>query len=574
MKPNKRKPRRAHSAGHPARRPDRKPEDVGTQAATGSGTVRELGFVIAIWLVLGIAMSLLAAQNLSVPGLYYDEAVFAGTAKDFLTSNTHGTHMPGFQAVEFSGRPFPFFVQSYLGALKSWLLIPSFQFFGQTVAVLRASNLFWGIVSLLFFMLATWRWLGLRMALIAGPILAVDPAYFFLSIIDWGVAVPSFLCRCVSFFFAVIWWQNRRAAYIFLAAFFAGLGFFNKIDFAVLLIAVTGAGVLCFGRGLWRNLTMRPSAAAFAVTGFLLGSGAMLLKIPGILSGQMSGANPSQPGELTEKVNTIVALYDGSYFYRLMDTGGMFEKMYSEPVGWLPVFGFLTLVGIVVCLMQGGRKASDPNNARIGRFLVAAIALATLGIILLPGAVRIHHAVLVYPLPHLTIAFAAGLFLQRLQSQKTFAVRMATWAILLGLFAAEIHAIYRTQALVRETGGRGRWSEAFDRFCQENKSRNDLAIVSLDWGFNEQLNFLTDGPQLSEPFWGMRGPFPGFGPNSPALPVDPKYVYLVHPAEYSLFPFGEHYLKQARAADPEVQIHPYSDRQNRVAFYTIQFPRR
>ena len=35
------------------------------------------------WLLLAAAVAVPATQNLSVPGLYYDEAVFAGMAKDF-----------------------------------------------------------------------------------------------------------------------------------------------------------------------------------------------------------------------------------------------------------------------------------------------------------------------------------------------------------------------------------------------------------------------------------------------------------------------------------------------------------
>ena len=85
-------------------------------------------------------MVLLAKENLSVPGLYYDEAVFAGMAKDFLTGQIHGHHMPGHETIEIFRRPFPVFIQIYLGALKSWMLIPAFRFFGYSVLVLRADH--------------------------------------------------------------------------------------------------------------------------------------------------------------------------------------------------------------------------------------------------------------------------------------------------------------------------------------------------------------------------------------------------------------------------------------------------
>src|SRR5256885_14137111 len=130
------------------------------EAAEVNATARRREFIllIAAWMVLATVMALFARQNLSVPGLYYDEAVFAGMAKDFVTGHVHGQHMPDHQIVTLAGRPFPFFVQTYLGALKSWMLIPAFSAFGSSVAVLRPTNLFWQLIALFFLMLAVRRW--------------------------------------------------------------------------------------------------------------------------------------------------------------------------------------------------------------------------------------------------------------------------------------------------------------------------------------------------------------------------------------------------------------------------------
>src|SRR6266404_6883091 len=91
---------------------------------------RTFAIVFATWIVLAAIIIFFAKQNLSVPGLYYDEAVFAGMAKDFVVGQSHGQHMPDHETAMFGGRPFPLFVQTYLGALKSWMLIPAFQLFG------------------------------------------------------------------------------------------------------------------------------------------------------------------------------------------------------------------------------------------------------------------------------------------------------------------------------------------------------------------------------------------------------------------------------------------------------------
>ena len=104
-------------------------------------------------------------------------------------------------------------------------------------------------------------------------------------------------------------------------------------------------------------------------------------------------------------------------------------------------------------------------------------------------------------------------------------------------------------------------------FCRENNDRSDLVIASLDWGFNEQLAFLADQPQLVEPFWA----FPRYNGRLPALPQRSGYIYLAHSPEYSLFGYDVSYLNELQTSGEAVDIQPHSDRQGQVVFYTIQF---
>jgi hypothetical protein len=518
---------------------------------------REFIVVIAAWMALATMMTLLARQNLSVPGLYYDEAVFAGMAKDFVTGHVHGQHMPDHQVITLAGRPFPLFVQTYLGALKSWMLIPAFSSFGPSVAVLRAANLFWQLIALLFLMLGAWRWLGLTTALIAGLLLAFDPTFLFLSVLDWGVAVPSFLCRCACFYFAISWIRNRKLRDALFVGLFAGLGFFNKADFAVFLIAVGIAALFCYRRQLVVAIREHSSAAALACFGFALGGGPMLLKIPRMLTLTISGPHPNAPGELATKFKTMLSMYDGSYFFRLMNVGGVFERMYYGAAGPKAAIGIAVVVACILFGILAYRK--QIARARPVVLLIVVAALITLGVFLLPDAVRIHHAVLVFPIPQLIVAALVALAWSNTTAIRTIAIVLVAIVCLSGL-----RSIVATQKLIRETGGRGRWSESFDKFCRENRDRPDLTIVSLDWGFNEQLMFLTDAPQLSEPFW-------EFNQTLPPLPPDPNYIYLAHPPEYSVLKYDVAYLNQLQKSGGNTEITPYFDRQNQIAFYTIRF---
>ena len=140
---------------------------------------RELSLLLAVWLVLSTSLLVFAWNNRTSPGPYYDEALFAGLAKDFVKGTTTGTHIAMPLVVRLFGRPFPILIQSYLGGLKSWFIIPSFMIFGSSLAVLRISSLFWALIALLFFMLWTHKLLGLPAALIAGPLLGFNPSFFF-----------------------------------------------------------------------------------------------------------------------------------------------------------------------------------------------------------------------------------------------------------------------------------------------------------------------------------------------------------------------------------------------------------
>jgi hypothetical protein len=529
---------------------------------------REFSILLCGWLVLAVFLFGMGWQNLSSPGLFYDEAIYGGLAKDFLTGQPPGGHMPGVSTTEIFGGPFPVFVQPYLGALKCWLLIPIFKVFGATLAVLRASNLFFCAAALLIFMLWTWRLLGLCAALLAGSLLAFDPAFFFLGVLDWGSLLPSLMCRLAGFFCVLFLWRRREMRWAFLGGLFFGLGFFNKIDFAVILVG-TGLAALCaFGWKLAGFFRERQVFILLAGLGFVIGGGMMFLRLPFIFKSTFSGDNAAHPGELAEKLHTFCAMFDGSYFYRLMDVGGVFDKMHqaSSPL-WTP-FGIVVLLAILVLITDIIFSEKENPARRTKIFLLLSAAFVTLGVLILPGAVRIHHTTLVYPFPHLLIAAAATTFWNRpwkdFLSRKIMPGLLAV--CLLFLIIGELHVIVRTQQLIRETGGRGWWSNALVKFAEETKNRPGLTVSSLDWGFNEQLEFLTTQPHLEEPFWQF-----AFG-QQPELPCDTNHIYLAHPPEFAISPLGAQFMESVSRENKNAVVQPWRDGQGTVVFYAISFP--
>ena len=195
-------------------------------------------------------------------------------------------------------------------------------------------------------------------------------------------------------------------------------------------------------------------------------------------------------------------------------------------------------------------------------FLLLSLILITFGVFLLPGAVRMHHSTLVYPFPHLIVAAAAVLLWQ--MSPAVPSLKWVLPASAIGLVGAvvvgNVNTLWQTQRHVETTGGSGWWSNSLEEFCKDTQGQAGQQIVSLDWGFNEQLCFFTNDKKLSEPFWS----------GQPSL--IPGAVYLVHPREYALFPQGLELLEfAARHPERGFFIRPYKDRQGNIALYAIEY---
>lgn len=528
--------------------------------------------LILAWIALAALLTWLALGNLEAPGVYFDEALCAHFAKDFLTGGAGHPDLPG-RTIPLFGRPFPLYILGYLGALKSWMLLPGFAAFGVSPAVMRLTMLAWTLAGLLLLLLAARRLLGLPAALLAGFLLALDPSFYFISLCDWGPVVPGYLCRFAGLYLALRWWDGRRGRDLFLAGLAAGLGFFNKIDFAVLLAGCAVALAVAGGPWLRRELRRRPAIHfAWGAAGFLLGAAPMLWSLPNVVRGLLAGGVAEKPGEAAEKLHTLVATLDGSYFYRLIDQGGAFARMYDTAAPFRSPFGLLAALALAYLAAAAWRSWRRGSPDRLAAFLALGTALVLLGTWLLPGAVRIHHWTLVYPLPHLALAAAAArLWRQPAGSQPgpraaPRGLRALAAVALAAALGGHLLALHATRRLIAETGGRGLWSNALDRFAAEVRTRRDLTLVSYDWGFYENLALLTDGPKLVDPTWSV------LAGEKFAVPTGADVIHLVHPPEYQVFPFNAELLRLARAAGPRrAAIRAYPDRQGRPAFYAIRF---
>jgi hypothetical protein len=542
-----------------------------------SPTRRHDALALAVSFVLFSCIALaLVGRHLEVPGLYYDEVIQAEPAVQFLADDGRPSQIPGARTIRLFGGWFPVMIQPYMGALKSQALMPTFAAFGATAVSLRLTTLVWSLAGLLLAMLWTREVLGTRVALVAAALLAVDPSFLWISRHDWGSIALGFLFRCGGLYLVTTGWTRRTAWRLFAGGLCFGLGVYNKIDFAVFVAGAGLALVIARPRVVSEAVRSRGLRPLPAALGFLLGAGPMIAAGGAIFSAtqnvvrrQIGGS-----GDWSEKFHTLVAMLDGSYFHKLMLTGGSFERMFEAPGASTGLF----LVAFLACGVALGfqlwrdrqRGELDPAKAFVW---LATLAIA-LGLFLTPRTVRIHHTLNLYPFPQLVVAIV----LVRLWEGAPGGAparclrRAAALAALCAILAGSLHVNFRTFETVRKSGGKGRWSDALGDFAVELASQPGTVAVSLDWGFDGPLRFAARDLAAVEPIWEMRKAH--LLGRTWRFVGTPQNVYLVFEEDLAVFDFGPQFLAMVRDMAPgSVSIRRHLDREGDLAFLSVRFAR-
>ncbi len=522
----------------------------------------------AAWLGLGLLMALLAARNLGVPGPYYDEVIQALPTVEFLEGRPRAAPLPGSEVLRLQGRSFPWMTQGYMGALKSQLLIPCFALAGSELFVLRVTTLAWSALGLLCCVAFARRAFGTGVALVSGLLLVCDPSFLFLSRHDWGSFPLGFLLRCASLLFAMIWWESRRLRHALLAGAALGLGIYNKVDFALFPAAAVLAVLAADRKALLLVLRERRAQAAAAIATAFLFALPVLAAIP-----EFGGAAErlAEDVSYTAKTLALGSVLDGSYFLRLMRVGGRFDDMSSledVPLGGLIVVLMLASVGLAVSAM---RRRAPPGTALL---LTAGVLLAGL-LLLLPGAVRAHHLMNLYPFPHWIVAVglvalwrsggpAQGSSLLAITGRRALAA-----ALLLAVLASNLRIVWFTHAEIEQSGGRGYWSHALVEFVEELAVSPGTPVICLDWGLHNQVAFLGEQLRSLDAVWKVRHAL-ARGEAWSAV-GDARTVYLFHPEPFDLFGLGARFQQALETLPADrFTVQPHRDREGGVAFLAVR----
>ena len=221
---------------------------------------------------------LLATHQLSLPGLYYDEAADAVPAMQIVLDQP--IDLARGAGVEINGRTWPLMVMDYVGSLSTYAIVPAILLFGVTPEAVRAAPIAFGALTLLLSYGFLRQAFGVWIAIIAVWLVAVHPSFVFWT--RQGIHVSSMMtvCSVSALWILVGWWRGGGSWRLIPAAFLLGLGVSIKLLFIWFPIALVITGFLLRPPLLSKRPLLRWSdlpALAIAIPAFVAGAGLIVL---------------------------------------------------------------------------------------------------------------------------------------------------------------------------------------------------------------------------------------------------------------------------------------------------------
>ncbi len=491
-------------------------------------------------LILGALLLFLAlaAYQLDLPGLHYDEAKEAGlNAMQLVTWQP----VTAFREATAQVGPWrlPLMVQDYIGALNVLLATPFLALGGVTVPALRWLPLVIAALTLVLTARLALHLGGPAAAAATALLLAVNPSFIFWSRQGIFVTNLTALLFMASLLTALEWWQDRRPRALYLTAFLWGLGVYAKLLFvwAIGAMGIAAAGAWGLDRLRGRRgsrkpeaedqtggapdvqtkkrqedrdpLRRFPSTSPSALTLILIFVSFLVPLIPLILfnirtSGTLISIfgnlgrsyygvdNSAYLPNLLTRLRQVVTLLRGDHFWYL---GGVF----ADP--WAPWLA--TGLVLAAAILLGGRvmrrRTGEAGTWRGGGFMlpVALLALMVAQSAFTVSDLFITHYAMLLPLVSLAggLAFATVWGYGRIRVGGFGRGGLAVLALIavLAWAGGDLWTTIRYHKALTVSGGHAAHSDASYALAGYLGEGGQAAPVALDWGIDAPVRFLTAG---------------------------------------------------------------------------------
>ncbi|MDI9548080.1 MAG: hypothetical protein QM346_10840 [Chloroflexota bacterium] len=503
------------------------------------------------WLIAAGALYVaLAAYQLGLPGLHYDEAKEAGINALELLNGMPVTAFRG-ATLDVAGLRLPLMVQDYIGALNVYLALPFLALSGVGVPNLRILPVLTGLAGLFLVERAVSEWVargrsertseGRRLAtqislggLAAVTLLAASPSYVFWS--RQGIFVTNLMQPLCSLMIwqGLRWLRTGRRDALMLAAFAAGLALYAKL-LAVWVIAPFAL----LAAGWWAARRMKGDPAAPPLSAGTVVAAALAFVLPllplalfnvqsgGTLSSVLQNAGRSYYGvnnlaivdNLGVRLSQLVQVLRGDQFWYL---GGSYANAIAP---------WLALAALAAGILLAPRRTLPPAGLLAVGVLLSVFTISDM---------FVTHYALLQPLAIAAVAVALDVMWQaaRPSLKNGRAWRGAVVLAVALWLALDLSATLRYHGALSRSGGLSDHSDASYHLAYFLRHNGMGAPLALDWGIDAPVRFLSQGAVTPIELFGYASPEQPDADYATRLGQflpNPDNVYLLHAPGRTVF---------------------------------------
>lgn len=437
-------------------------------------------------LIIIILYFLISVIKLEHPGVNNDQLMFVNTAtfnpdNPFLWKSWHGI---------------PTMVFPYIGALKSYLYMPIFYFFGVNIPSIRLPQIILISISLYLLYKSMNLAFGDKTALLIVTFLAIDASLIAYSRVDNGPTVIEFFLKILAIYLFFLYLKTRKGIFLISIYPVLGLGIFNKIIFFWFVNAFMISFLIFYLRSFYNDFKSYGKYFLLSFIALILVPYYLLLRLFIRLSKEtaLSYKDFSNEISLSNILNNFPIFYKNSE--EVINGNIFFSKVYGyNPTDlgsyvWALIF-LILLIGTFFIIKYRS------SIIRPYLFFLSITFLISVQILLTKRAVFAWHALFVYPF--LSILFAAGI----LQVYRMIKVKTIKLLLMFLVAVVIFYQIFINLLYVRQYSQPTKsisWSSSIYEVVDFAKDRKTI-FVCLDIDICNSLLALTQQTgKYREPF--------------------------------------------------------------------------
>jgi hypothetical protein len=406
------------------------------------------------------------------------------------------------------GFDIPVMVLSYLGALKAWLYLPLLKL-NPGVFLLRIPFLLVGGITVALTFVLLGKMSGRAAAAAGTLLLASDPSFVLATAHDFGPIVFLHFSLLAGILLLLRFERTRSRLCLAAAFFLFGLALWHKALFLWMLAGLAIATLIVFPRRLFALLT--PARLAIAACAFAIGAAPLLyfnLMTKGATLRTAEVISDDAP--IAQKCLILKNTINGSALFGFLTEerrskpspapGGLLERASirlnqaaGDPASTWMWHALLASCGLLPWLWFTGAR-----RPAFFVFIYLVVTWAQMAAFPKTGAAA-HHAILVWPFPHILVAIAGVQICRSLP-------RLAAWVsggVLAVLLTSNGLVLNRYYAQLITNGPAVLFTDAVSTLAHYLPNMTDKEFHIIDWGYSSTLCLLTAGKLPVEDISGL-----------------------------------------------------------------------